>query len=329
MATIRDVAELAKVSTATVSRVINSNGYVNDGTKKRVKEAIEQLNYLPNDVARSLFKGQSKMIALFVPDITNPFFPELARAIEDVTNRHDYTFVLCNTDNDIDKQMDYLNALQQKSADGFIIVSSSLREEDLQHIQVPIVALDRIISPDISSVTVNNRSGSVQAVQYLKSIGCTRIAHIAGPEHVDNAALRLRGYLDEVKHEDWFNSDYVVSGAYNFDVAREAAIKLLTNYPEINGIFAGNDLMGAGVLNAAASVGKKVPDDLAVAGFDGIAIGGTLTPTLTTMAQPIYDIGAKAAEILMTQIQSAEYGVAAEELTVRLIERQSTLKGGV
>ncbi|HLS09255.1 LacI family DNA-binding transcriptional regulator [Lentibacillus sp.] len=326
MATIRDVAELAKVSTATVSRVINSNGYVNDETKKRVKEAIEQLNYLPNDVARSLFKGRSQMIALFVPDITNPFFPELARAVEDVTNQYGYTFVLCNTDNDNDKQMDYLSALQQKSVDGFIMVSSSMTGEHLQHIQVPIVALDRIISPDMSSVTVNNRSGSRQAVQYLKSVGCTRIAHIAGPEHVDNAVYRMRGYLDEVKDEDWFNSSYVVSGAYNFDAARKAAMNLLTRHPEIDGIFAGNDLMGAGVLNAAASLGKKVPDDLAVIGFDGITMGETVTPALTTMAQPIYEIGKSAAEILINQIGTSDSGVVTEEFNVQLIERQSTLR---
>ncbi|SFB12141.1 transcriptional regulator, LacI family [Lentibacillus halodurans] len=325
MATIRDVAKLAKVSTATVSRVINRNGYVNEGTKKRVKDAIEQLNYLPNDVARSLFKGRSKMIALFVPDITNPFFPEMARAVEDVTNRHDYTFVLCNTDNDIAKQIDYLNALQQKSVDGFIIVSSSMTEEHLQHIQVPIVALDRIISPDISSVTVNNRGGSRQAVQYLKSIGCTRIAHIAGPEHVNNAVYRMQGYLDEVNNADWFTEDYIIPGKYNFDAARDAAVKLLNTHSEVDGIFVGNDLMGAGVLNAAVSVGRKVPDDLAVIGFDGIAIGETITPTLTTMAQPIYDIGAKAAEMLIKQINSQEPAVMNEEFTVQLVERQSTL----
>lgn len=326
MATIRDVAKRANVSTATVSRVINNNGYVNDETKKRVKAAIEQLNYLPNDVARSLFKGRSKMIALFVPDITNPFFPEVARAVEDVTNRHGYTFVLCNTDNDIAKHMDYLNVLHQKSVDGFIIVSSSITEKHLQQIQVPIVALDRVISPDMSSVTVNNRSGSREAVQYLRSIGCSRIAHITGPEHVDNVALRLQGYLDEVMHENWFNSSYVVSGAYNFNVAREAAMKLLTNHPEIDGIFAGNDLMATGVLNAAASLGKKVPDDLAVVGFDGIAMGETVTPALTTMAQPIYAIGAKAAEMLITQISTPDSAIMTEGFNVQLVERQSTLR---
>ncbi len=179
------------------------------------------------------------MIALFVPDITNPFFPELARAVEDVANQRDYSFVLCNTDNDPNKESAYLNALQQKSADGFVIVSSSISEEQLKKITVPMIALDRITGRSISSVTVNNRSGSRQAVQHLKSVGCTRIAHICGPEHADNAVFRLRGYLDEVMHEDWFNSSYVASGAYNFDTAREAAMNLLRDCPEVDGIFAG------------------------------------------------------------------------------------------
>ncbi|MFD1362058.1 LacI family DNA-binding transcriptional regulator [Lentibacillus salinarum] len=326
MATIRDVAKRADVSTATVSRVINQNGYVNEDTKKRVKEAIDQLNYVPNEVARNLFTGRSEMIALFVPDITNPFFPELARAVEDIANRYHYTFVLCNTDNDIDKQIDYLNALQQKSVDGFILVSSSLTEEYLQQIRVPVVALDRMISNCISSVTVNNRLGGRQAVEHLKAIGCQRIAHIAGPEHTNNAVERMRGYLDGVKHEAWFNSSYVVSGAYHFDEAREAAIKLLTDYPEIDGIFAGNDLMGAGVLNAAASLGKNIPDELAVVGFDGVAMAETVTPTLTTVAQPIYDIGAKAADMLIKQIETHDSTVLTEEFNVQLIERQSTLR---
>lgn len=324
MATIKDVARLANVSTATVSRVLNSNGYVNHLTEERVRQSIEQLNYLPNDVARSLFKGRSKMIALFVPDIMNPYFPELARAVEDVTNNHDYTFVLCNTDDDTQKEMTYLNALKQKSVDGFIIVSSTITEEHIRNINVPIVALDRILSSKLSSVTVNNRGGARQAVQYLKSTGCSRIAHIAGPEHVSNTTQRFQGYLDEVKNEKWFLSNYVVPGEYDYEIAKQSTIKLLRNQPEIDGIFAANDLMGAGALNAAASLGINVPNELSVIGFDGISIGETTTPTLTTMAQPIYDIGANAAEMLIDQITNQNTITKAKEFKVKLIERQST-----
>ncbi|WP_077328835.1 LacI family DNA-binding transcriptional regulator [Virgibacillus siamensis] len=324
MATIRDVAKLAEVSTATVSRVLNKNGYVNKATETRVQEAIKQLNYLPNDVARSLFKGRSRTIALFVPDITNPFFPELARAVEDYSNHHQYNFVLCNTDNDLEKEIVYLNALKQKSVDGFIIVSNSITEDHLQRINAPVVALDRVFSTKVSSVTVNNREGARKAVQHLKSLGCNRIAHIAGPEKISSAGERRQGYLDEVGDEDWFKPEYVVQGKYDFDTAKKAAIQLLTGNPEVDGLFAGNDLMGAGVLNAAASLGISIPDDLAVIGFDGISISKIITPALTTMAQPIYEIGTRAAELLITQISSENPTIKNETLDVQLIERQST-----
>lgn len=324
MATIKDVAKLAEVSTATVSRVLNENGYVHEETKNRVAKAIKQLNYKPNDVARSLFKGRSKMIALFIPDIMNPFFPELARAVEDMTKNHDFTFILCNTDDDIEKETAYIDALQQKSVDGLIIVSSTLTPEQLHHIQIPVVALDRKLNNGIASVTVNNREGSRQAVQYLKSLGCKKIAHIAGPEHVDNANERRRGYLDEVQNEDWFRLSLVEHGEYHYDAAKQATINLLKRHPDIDGLFVGNDLMAVGALKAAESLGVNVPADLSLIAFDGITLGETTSPSLTTMAQPIYQIGAKAAEMLIKQIEEENTLTQSEEFSVQLIKRQST-----
>ncbi|RWZ54674.1 LacI family transcriptional regulator [Halobacillus fulvus] len=324
MATIKDVARLAEVSTATVSRVLNRNGYVHPETKVRVAKAIEQLNYRPNDVARSLFKGRSKMIALFVPDIMNPFFPELARAVEDMTRQHDYTFVLCNTDDDPDKEIAYVEALKQKSLDGIVIVSSTMSGDYIKNFEIPVIALDRILHPSLSSVTVNNRAGSRQAVDYLKEIGCERIAHIAGPEHASNAKQRLDGYLDAVKEEDWFKYSYVEYGEYHFEEAKEATKRLLEKHPEIDGLFVANDLMGVGALKAAQAMGIDVPGQLSIIAFDGITLGETTSPTLTTMAQPIYKIGARAADMLIRQIEQQERTKQTEEFTVELIEREST-----
>jgi LacI family transcriptional regulator len=324
MATIRDVAKLANVSTATVSRVLNNQGYVNNETRKRVNDAIRQLNYRPNDVARSLFKGRSKMIALFVPDIKNPFFPELARAVEDVTNKHNYTFVLCNTDDNLDKEITYLNGLQQKSVDGLIMVSSTISQEDIKNISVPIISLDRKFSSEVSSVTVNNRKGAEIATRYLKSIGCKRIAHICGPQSASNSMDRLKGYLDVVKHESWFLSSYVVSGDYRFQQSFEITREMLTQHPEIDGIFVGNDLMAVGVLKATKSLKIKVPEELSIIGFDGISIGETTTPTLTTMQQPIYKLGVRAAQILLDHINNPNHDIIQEEWDVTLIKRDST-----
>ncbi|HLR40280.1 MAG TPA: LacI family DNA-binding transcriptional regulator [Virgibacillus sp.] len=324
MATIRDVAKLANVSVATVSRVINNKGYVNADTKKRVNQAIEQLHYSPNDVARTLFRGRSKMIALFVPDIMNPFFPKLARAVEDIANKNNYTFVLCNTDDDLEKELTYMNALKQKSVDGMIVVSSRIQKEHLDKINVPVIALDRIFSSNLSMITVNNYEGAKEATAYLQAIGCQRIAHICGPETASNTTKRLSGYMDVVREKDWFLSSYVVSGEYNLQKAKEVTMELLKNHPEVDGIFAANDLMGIGALKAAESLGIQVPDDLSVIGFDGIIDGETTSPTLTTMVQPIYDMGTFAAEMLIEQINNQDLPKKNREFPVQLIERQST-----
>lgn len=324
MATIKDVAKLAKVSVATVSRVLNNKGYVSTDAKNRVNQAIEQLHYSPNDVARTLFRGRSKMIALFVPDIMNPFFPRLARAVEDITNQNDYTFVLCNTDDDLEKELTYMSALKQKSVDGMIIVSSRIQQEHLKKINVPIIALDRMFSSHLSMITVNNYVGAKEATAYLQDIGCQRIAHICGPVTASNTIERQRGYMAVVGEEDWFIPNYIVPGEYDLQKAKTATTELLMNHPEIDGIFAANDLMGIGVLKAAESLGIQVPNDLAVIGFDGIIDGETTSPTLTTMMQPIYDMGACAAEMLIEQINNQASPKIDREFPVQLIERQST-----
>src|SRR5690625_1917214 len=264
------------------------------------------------------------MIALFVPDIMNPFFPELARAVEDVTRDHGYTFILCNTDDDIHKEIAYLNALQQKSVDGIIIVSSTITTSSIQKIKVPVIALDRIVSSDLPSITVNNRDGAREAVRYLQSIGCKQIAHISGPEEVSNTALRMQGYLDEVKDEYWFKPSYIQQGEYNPDKAMEETKTLLTKHLDICGICVANDLMGVGVLKAAKALHIKVPDDLSVMSFDGIALGEMITPYLTMMAQPIYPLGAIAAEMLIKRIKNPDQKIINEEIEVELIIREST-----
>ncbi|HAM80007.1 LacI family DNA-binding transcriptional regulator [Ornithinibacillus bavariensis] len=324
MPTIKDVAKMAGVSVATVSRVINNSGYVNEVTKKRVEQAISQLNYRPNNVARSLFHGRSQMIALLVPDIMNPFFPELARAVEDFAKLNDYTFVLCNTDDDPEKEMHYIYALEQKSVDGIIVVSSTVTEKSLQGIHVPIVALDRIVSAKLPSITVKNRDGARQAVKYLKQLGCKRIAHICGPDNVSNTKERLGGYIDEVKNEEWFLSSYVVSGDYQYDKAMDATKNLLKSHPEVDGIFVANDLMGVGVLKAAQELGLKVPEDIQIIGFDGISLGEKITPSITTMKQPIYEMGTRAAQLLIQQINEPNQQVQHEKYEVTLVKREST-----
>lgn len=326
MVTIRDVAKKANVSVATVSRVLNGKGYVSEKTKKNVLSIIEELNYRPNNVARTLFHGKSKMIALFIPDIGNPFFPELARAVEDVTNKYDYTLVLCNTDQNLYKELEYIESLQQKSIDGIIIVSSELIEDSMEDINVPVVAVDRKFSEQITSVTVNNYEGAKIAVTHLLQNGCKKIAHITGPKNIITNIERLQGYLDTVSHLDWFHEKLIVNGEYNRQIAYTVARKLLTENPSIDGIFAGNDLMAVGALKAAEHLSISVPNELSIIGFDGIEMSEVTSPSLTTMEQPIYEIGKKTAELLISKIKGSNTKTQSYVFDTKLVERESTKK---
>lgn len=329
MSTMKEVAAAANVSVATVSRVLNNNGYVNEETRKKVLLAISNLDYVPNEVARSLFKKQSKTIALIVPDIKNPFFPEIARAIEDVMSSQEYTLILCNSDEKVEKEIMYLDVMKQKYVDGIIIVTSTLTPKHIEKRDIPIVALDRPISVDIPSVTVNNFEGAMQAVQHLKKIGCKKIAHIRGPRAVSNADERYEGYIEQVANEPWFCPDLVVNGNYNVLETTEATKELLTKFPDIDGIFAGNDYMAVGVLKAAEQLGIQIPEDLSLIGFDGIQLGQLTSPEITTMAQPIYELGATAAELLLEMIEGKPIPKLHQQFQVTLMNGQSTKAIGV
>ncbi|WP_017187768.1 LacI family DNA-binding transcriptional regulator, partial [Alkalibacillus haloalkaliphilus] len=222
MATIKDVAHRAEVSVATVSRVINRNGYVNEDTRKKVEAAVDLLNYKPNSVARSLFKKQSKTIGIIVPDITNPYFPELVRGVEDYLIQKGFTTILCNSDEDPEKERLYLDVMKQKYVDGAIIVSNTIERDLIAEYDMPVVALDRSIHQDIPTFAIDNRSGGRKAAEHLLEMGCTRIGHIKGPDKVENSDNRYLGYIDVIKQQDWFLSSYVVEG--NFDQKQAAKV---------------------------------------------------------------------------------------------------------
>ena len=323
MATMREVAKLAGVSVATVSRVLNQNGYVNQETEKRVKEAIQTLNYKPNEVARSLYKKSSRTIGLIVPDISNPFFPELVRAVEDVMNIYDYTVILCNSDEKGDKEKEYIDILKQRYVDGIILTTNQLTSEELSHINVPVVVLDRPLDHSFPSVVANNYEGARMATNYLYKQGCRRIAHIQGTLHVVNALERFRGYQDEMKSLGLWDETLVFIGNYQMSEAKIATMEALTNQ-KIDGIFAGNDVMAAGALKAAQQLGLRVPEDLAIIGYDNIPLAEMTTPELTTISQPIYDMGAIAARLLVKKIEGKPIDQIHHVLPVKLVRREST-----
>lgn len=324
MATIKDVSRLAGVSVATVSRVLNQKGYVHEDTEKKVMNAIRELDYIPNDVARSLTKKSAKMLALLVPDITNPFFNELARAVEKVTQLYGYATILCNSDDTPANEKQYIHALKQKYIDGFILASNTLSAEEVQQLDVPVVTLDRTISDTIPTVASDNSEGARQGVQFLLDRGCSKIAHIRGPQQLSIADERCQGYLDVVQETAWFSPDLIVEGNFNLNQATEAANRLLDRHPDLDGIFAGNDIMAMGALRAVQKRGIPVPDRMQIVGFDGISLGEMVYPELTTIAQSIYEMGLLAARMLIKMIERKPLDTMHYKLPVELIRRGTT-----
>ncbi|MCG7335754.1 LacI family transcriptional regulator [Sporosarcina sp. ACRSM] len=328
MATIRDVAKLANVSIATVSRVINQNGYVNGETKKKVNNAIELLKYKPNSIAKGLASGKTKTMALILPDISNPFFSELARAVEDSASSQGYTVFLCNTDSDTNKEKDYIRKMKDRFVDGILFAGHTLQEPEIKTLEeekIPLVVLDRAPGEDICLVVrSNNREGAKLAVRHLLEIGCNKIAHIYGPQEVATARERLLGFEEAVKEFSWYTPSLLEQGDFTIKGGMDAVGLLLKRHPDVDGIFTGNDLMALGALKKLKQLKIKVPDQISLIGFDGIELTEITEPEITTIAQPIYQIGSLATSLLIKKIEGSLLLHKSHEIDVELVVRGST-----
>ncbi|MFJ7953386.1 LacI family DNA-binding transcriptional regulator [Lysinibacillus sp. NPDC096418] len=324
MANIKDVAKHAGVSVATVSRFLNKNGYLSDDAKENIEEAIAALNYRPNQVARSLSTKQTNLIGLIVPDITNPFFPELARAVEDTALAHGYTIVLCNSDENAEKEELYINMLTQKYVAGFIVTTNLLKAPHYEDISVPIVALDRAINSTIPTVSTDNVEGARLGTEYLLTCGAKNIVCMRGPVGLGLADDRVKGFLQATSGEDV--ETQVVECPFSFEIAEKITEKILLESPEIDGIFASSDTSAIAALKVAQAMGRKVPNDLQIVGFDGVQLGKMVSPGLTTVAQNIYKMGASATKMLIKMIEDDSLQEKNVTVSAELIVRGTTRK---
>ncbi|WP_153730426.1 LacI family DNA-binding transcriptional regulator [Sporosarcina obsidiansis] len=321
MANIRDVAKKAGVSVATVSRYLNNKGYISEDAKRVISAAIEELNYRPSLVARSLSTKQATFIGLIVPDIVNPFFPELARAIEDVALTYGYTVVLCNSDEKVEKEIHYLNTLQQKYVAGFIVAASHSEADHYTNLDIPIVAIDRRIHPSIPIVATDNREGARVGTEHLLANGCQHILCLRGPSGLGPADDRFLGFKDAVKGKEI--ETQVVECPFHFE-ASEMIARTVLQQGSIDGIFASSDVLAAGAMKAAYSLGIGVPDQLQIVGYDGTMLASQLTPSLTTVAQDLYKIGALAARMLIKLIEGQELTEREIQIPAELLIRETT-----
>ncbi|MDQ0086879.1 LacI family transcriptional regulator [Paenibacillus anaericanus] len=327
MPTIRDVSKLAGVSIATVSRVINNSGYVKQETEKTILHAMKVLKYEPDPIARSLAGKSTRMIALVVPDILNPFFPEIAKAVENEASRLGYTLILCNTDNSLEKEESYFRVFEQKRIDGVILASYTFDASQIKKWQrkMPIVVIDNRFPehPTIVSIISHNRSGAHLAVNHLIEQGCQKIAHICGPMDVYSAKERYKGYEDICESQEWFTPDLVVQGNFQIKESYQATLQLMNRHQDVDGIFAGNDIMAVGALKGLLELNIGVPSEVKLVGFDGISIP-LVVPELTTVSQPIGEMGALAMFRLVDLMNNRPLESNVQVLNVDLMIKDSS-----
>ncbi|KQL55474.1 LacI family transcriptional regulator [Heyndrickxia shackletonii] len=324
MATIRDVAKEAGVSVATVSRVLNETGYVHEDTKKAVTSAIEKLNYSPNEVARSLYTRKSKLIGLLLPDITNPFFPLLARGVEDELRLHDFRLIFGNTDENAEKEQDYIQTFQQNNVIGIISMTNQLSKATYQDLSIPVVFLDRTSSSLPSVYADGKEGGRIAAMEMLKR-GSRRITLIKGPSHIQTAQDRFKGSLEVLSASEV--DFYVMStSSFSFTEAEKWAKELFGKYEDTDGVIASNDIVATAVIHEALRMGKSIPNDIQIIGFDDIPHSSLLFPPLSTIRQPAYEMGREAAKLLMKLMKNNQMKENSIQLPVTFIERSTTRK---
>lgn len=326
--TILDVAKLANVSKATVSRVLNNNPKVNHEIRKRVVDAIEELGYRPSAIARNLANSTSNMIGLILPDITNPFFPLLARGIEDASHRLGYTVFISNTDNDPKIEQEYIHKMVQQQVGGVILIASTLEEEkvnDLIQLQTPFVLCDRFISnTPFDSVSIDHYKAAFEVVSYFIEQGHERIAHIAGPSMVQSSDTRREAYLDAMKEAGL--SPCIRSGSFSYETGFTQMNEIVEEYRP-SAVFAANDLIAFGAINAVQCRGLKVPENVAFIGCDDILFAQMCTPPLSTISLPAYRIGVTAVELLNDRIKGVRKEAKQVILEHQFVKRQSCVGG--
>lgn len=310
--TMREIAARAGVSVGTVSHVINGTAGVREPLRERVLAAIANLGYQPSQLGRALRRNQTAMLGMIIPDVTNPFFPAVVRGVEDIAYKHSYRLVLCNTDNDPAKEASYLNELCSYRPAGLLLIPAAETKlacqlKLLATTGPPVVCVDRRPTQWLGdSVVVANESGARAAARHLLELGHRRMGVISGPLHLTNAVERLNGFRTALQEAGIvLASEYVQEARFDRQSGYQAALRLLRMLPRPTAIFACNDLMALGVLVAARELNLRCPQDLSIVGFDSFEFDEFTEPSLTSVYQPGYQLGAAAANLLMERIQGS------------------------
>jgi len=326
--TIKDVAKKAGVGLGTVSRVLNNHPSVSEETRKKVLDAIKELDYNPNAIARSLKVKYTKSIGVMIPDISSAFYPDIVRGIEDIANEYKYNIILLNTDLKREKEKEALIMLKEKKVDGILFISNTISEKlkrDFKKINIPIVLIaTKDDESEFYSVTIDNERAAYEATKYLIKLGHKRIAMLAGKKEDPNAGIpRINGYKRALEESGLkLDENIIFYGDYKFKSGYQNMLKIIKLKDKPTAIFSASDTMAVGAASCAMQHGFKVPDDFSIIGFDGVELAEYFYPPITTVKQPRYEMGAKGMEMLIKILQGED--VEREvQLDFELIERSS------
>ena len=330
MASLQEVARRAKVSIATVSRVLNKSDKVVPETRAIVEQAMRELNYHPSRVARRLRmkEGRAHLVGLIIPDIQNPFFTDIARGVEDAAYASEYALLLCNSDDKPEKEKFYLDVMRSESVDGIVLppfAETSAAVIEIVKSGLPVVCVDRCLSKvKTDLVEVDNYRGAFDATAYLVEKGHRNIGLIDGPANVSTSRERRRGYLDALAEAGIVvRKDLLRVGDFRQESGRVLAGELLDLKKPPTALFAFNNLMTVGALAAVHQRNLRVPRDVAVVGFDDLPWAESLDPPLTVVRQPAYEVGKQAMELLLKRIMEPTRPPVTVRLLPQLIVRRS------
>lgn len=310
MANMKQIAQLAGVSLGTVSHVLNDTVKVREPLRQRVLDAVKATGYQPSQLARGLRKDKTNILAMIIPDILNPFFPGVVRGAEDVAFANGFRLVLCNTDNNHEKELAHVKALQAYLPSGLIVIPSDFSElaaetDSFQKAGAAVVCVDRRPRNwEGDSVTINNAAGAAEAASYLIGLGHRRLAAITGPLHLTNSQDRLNGFKRALRHAGHeLPPGYLQETTFDRAGGYAKARILLRMVPRPTAILACNDMIALGALLAVRDEGLRCPDDISLIGFDGLDLTEITTPQLSSVYQSPYQLGAEAVQLALDRLE--------------------------
>lgn len=326
---LRDVAKSANVSVGTVSNVLNKPELVKPATLKRVQATIKELGFVPNGLARNLRAGFSRTLGLVVPDVGNPFFTEVARGVEDAARKRDYAVFLCNSDESIEKEDRYINVLMEHHVRGVLITPADVKDDRIEALRargICVTLLDRELKGNNQcSVSVDDVHGGQMAIEYLAALSHKEIAWVSGPENIPQVADRGKGVAKAAKVAN-VNVTTIRVPLMNANKGEEAAREILKMKKLPTAIFCANDLLALGVMRELLLQGIKIPEQIAIMGYDDIEFAPSAAVPLSSISQPAHQIGVTAADLILDECESDEDHVHQQiKFQPRLVERASTI----